>query len=91
MNFYDATDIATAILPKRLVQTLVRFAVLVLAVLLWSPLLSTRDVGTWLHTQATQKVQTDLAPLVDHLQETLLHPTTRPDRAADASEPNGGG
>lgn len=90
MNFYDATDVAAALLPRRIFRLLAGGAVLVVAALLWSPLLSTRGVGTWLHTQATQKVQADLAPIVDHLQLTLTPSTTLPTGAGTDTDPIGG-
>lgn len=67
VNFYDGVDYADALLPKRIMRRLVTLTVVVVLALLATPLLSTEQVAGFLHTQAVQRVNATIGPLVENM------------------------
>ena len=70
-NFFDGVDLADALLPRKVRRWLVRAAVAALALLLWSPWLSTDQVGQFLADQGAARAEAVLGPVRDKLLAAL--------------------
>lgn len=74
VNFYDGLDVAEILLPRRVLNWILRIAVVALLLLLWSPLLSVDQVATFLVDQGIARAQALLEPIVEQLKDTLPQP-----------------
>lgn len=74
VNFFDGVDLAEALLPHKVMKWLVRAGVTALALLLWSPWLSTDQVGQFLADQGAARAEAILELVRDKLLAALPDP-----------------